>query len=197
MPRAEELALVGPLSFLISLPSEPQSRAQEGLAACSWPPQQRAPEQSSGWPWGGSGRKHWTVRPAHRCPGHRCSLLVHRCVCLCVHPCGCVQVCTVDICCCVGMSVSACGHDCLPVCWVVSIHMCLLIFSLHTPALLWSLCIVVCMRVSVCFVHGCLWLALCRESRKITDKVCCGISSFSRTRMRDPLLLLCHLTFTP
>lgn len=54
MPRAEELAPVGPLSFLISLPSEPQSRAQEGLAACSWPPQQRAPEQSSGWPWEGA-----------------------------------------------------------------------------------------------------------------------------------------------
>ena len=109
-------------------------------------------------------QKAWTVRPAHKCPGHRCSLLVHRCVCLCVHLCGCVQVCTVDVCCCVGMSMSARGHDCLLVCWVVSIHMCLLIFSLHTPALLWSLCIVVCMRVSVCFVHGCLWLALCGES---------------------------------
>ena len=105
-------------------PGQLSSRAKEGLTACSWPPQQRAPEQSSGG-WVGEGistslpagrcGKHWAVLSAHRCPGvhlHRCSLLGHGCVCTCVHPCGCVQVCTVSVY--LGVSMSALlRHNCL------------------------------------------------------------------------------------
>ena len=136
MLRAQELALIDPLSLLIALPSEPLVQAPsvpgpEGLAAYSWHRQQRAPEQS---PPEQDARlppcrecvKYWMGLPAHRSPGvhlHGCSLLAHRCMSVCVPPCGSVHVCTGSVY--VGLSTSAGSRaQGLFVCW----YMCVCLF---------------------------------------------------------------------
>lgn len=151
---------VGPPFFppFPSLQPPPQSRLAQlqDLAACSWTPQQRAPEQSSGGLGGeenlasfpeGRRRKSWALHSAHRCPGvHMCgwSLLWHGCVCTSVGARKCVK--------CTYLGLWACR--CLPVrvqdCLFISgsdgwlVHVRLLISSSHTLALLMSLCVCVC-----------------------------------------------------